>query len=228
LAVRGSDATVAYVRASDGALVALDRTSGTWGTPQLIEGGSGASSATRAFAPTLVSLAGTGPELLVVYTDMTGRDLHFATRTGSSWTAPKALGLPSKVVDPDPLRAGVSGDSPSPAFATPVLALAGGGALLAFTSASQHVFTAQFDGTAWSTATSVFTPWCLDCFDAAQVALSRGVGDATVEIVFGGDPTGNNSYVPYHMRLVRGQWAVPKPVIASIPGLFSGYALAAP
>ena len=226
LAARGADATAAYVRASDGALVAVDRTGGSWGTPQVIESGTASAAANQAFAPTLVALSGSGPALLVVYADSAGSNLHFATRAGSTWSSVQAFGLQTKVVDPDPARSGITGDSPSLSFATPVIALAGGKAMLAFTSASQHVFTSQFDGTRWSTATSVYTPWCLDCFDAAQVALAAGVGTATAEIVFGGDPTGNNDYVPYHMRLVAGQWTTPKPVVAALPGLFSGYALA--
>lgn len=224
IAARGADATVAYVRSSDGALVAVDRTAGVWGSEEVIESGSGAAPPTSSFAPSLVAPGGTGPDLVVVYTDVSKVDLHFATRSGAQWSPVASFGLPSKVINPDPVSPGT--DSPSPSFATPILALAGGGAMIAFTSASQHVYTSQFDGTNWSTATSVFTPWCLDCLDAAQVGLASGVGSATVEVVFGGDPSSQNDYVPYHTRLVAGQWTAPKPIVATLPGLFATYAMA--
>jgi hypothetical protein len=224
IAARGADATVAYVRSSDGALVAVDRTAGTWGSDQVIESGSAGAPPNPAFAPSLAALDGTGPELVIVYTDSNATDLHFATRTLGKWSSVHSFNLPTMVINPDPINDG--GDSPSSSFATPILALPGGQAVIAFTSSSQHVYTSQFDGTTWSTATSVFTPWCLDCLDAAQVGLASGVGSARVEVVFGGDPTSQNQYVPYHTRLIAGQWTAPKPVVATIPGLFAAYALA--
>jgi hypothetical protein len=124
LAVRGADATVAYVRSSDNALVAVDRTSGTWGTESVIESGTAAAAAITSFAPSLIALTGTGPELMVVYTDSMQNDLHFATRTGTQWSAVQDFGLPTKVINTDPSRPNAgAGDSPSPSFATPVLAL---------------------------------------------------------------------------------------------------------
>jgi hypothetical protein len=151
-------------------------------------------------------------------------DLHFATRTGGKWSTMSDFNLPNKVVNPDPASNGT--DQPSPGFATPVVALPGGKAALAFTSVSQHVYTSEFDGMSWSTATSVFTPWCLDCLDAAQVGLAAGVGSATLEVVFGGDPTSSNQYVPYHTRFVAGHWTSPKPVLTSVGAVFAAYAMA--
>jgi hypothetical protein len=224
VAARGADATLAYARLSDGALVSVDRTGGTWGAEVVIVPGSAPAPATPSFAPSLVALTGAGPELVVVYTDVNLADLHFATRTGGRWSAVQDFGLPKKVVNPDPASDGT--DQPSPSFATPVVALPGGGAALAFTSASQHVYTSRFDGASWSTATSVFTPWCLDCLDAAQVGLAPGVGGATIEVVLGGDPSSSNQYVPYHTRLVAGHWTSPKPVLTTAGAVFAAYAMA--
>jgi hypothetical protein len=90
------------------------------------------------------------------------------------------------------------------------------------------VYTSVFDGSTWSTPSSVFTPWCLDCIDVAQAGLAPGVGSATLEVVFSGDPSSMNAYVPYHTRLIGGQWTTPKPVVMSTAGLFATYALATP
>jgi hypothetical protein len=223
IAARSTGLTVTYVRSSDGALVAVDGTSGMWGTEQMIEPGGGSTSANSAIAPTLIALAGSGPELVVVYTDSNATDLHSAARVGGIWSAIQDFNLERKVINPDPAFEG--SDGPSPNFATPVLPMPGGKAVLAFTSVSQHVYTSEFDGSTWSTATSVFTPWCLDCIDVAQAGLALGVGSATFEIVFGGDPTSQNAYVPYHTRLIGGQWTTPKPVAATTAGLFTTYTL---
>jgi hypothetical protein len=228
LALRGTDATMAYVRSSDGALVAVDRTSGTWGAETVIESGATATTAaTSSFAPSLVALSGTGAELMVVYTDTAMNDLHFATRRGSQWSAIRDFGLPMKVDNTDPNRPDTgAGDMPSPSFPTPVLALPNGNAVLAFTSVNQYAYVSQFDGTDWSTATTVFASWGLDTIDSAQVGIAAGVGDATAEVVFGGSPQSSGMYVPYHTRLVAGQWTTPKPIVASLPGDFALYALA--
>jgi hypothetical protein len=227
LAARGADATVAYIRSSDGALVAVDRTSGIWGTASVIESGTGSAAATSSFAPSLVALDGTGAELMVVYTDTNMTDLHFATRTVAGWSPVQDFGLPTKVVNNDPKRPNPgAGDSPSPSFPTPMLALSGGKAILAFTSVNQYVYVSQFDGTNWSTATSVFVSWGLDTIDSAQAGLAAGIGTATAEVVFGGSPLSSGLYVPYHTRLIAGQWTAPKNIIATIPGIFAMYALA--
>jgi hypothetical protein len=217
---------VAYVRSSDGALVAVDRTSGTWGAEQVIESGKGTVPSHAAIPPTLVALTGSGPELVVVYTDRSALDYHWATRTKGQWSAVADFNIGTKVINPDPASNGT--DGPSPNFGTPVVALPGGKAALAFTSVSQHVYTSLFDGSKWSTATSVFTPWCLDCIDVAQAGLAPGVGSAELEVVFSGDPTSMNAYVPYHTRLLGGQWTTPKAIAPTTAGLFATYALAAP
>jgi hypothetical protein len=211
LVMRSGGLSVAYVRASDGALVERDQSGSAWGAEQVIVAGTDAAPPAQVFPPTLVALSGTGPDLLLVFTDMAGTDLHFATRTGGTWSKAQGLGLT---------------DGPSPQYATQVMPLAGGKAMMAFTSISQNVLVSTFSGTSWSTATSAFTPWCGDCVDQAPTALSAGVGTASAEIVFGGDPSGNNNYVPYHTRLVNGQWTTPKPVVAQISGFFAAYALA--
>jgi hypothetical protein len=227
VATRRADATIAYVRLSDGALVSVDRTGGAWRAEVVIVPGSAPAPPTSSFAPSLVALTGAEPELVVVYTDSNMADLHFATRAGGKWSPVQDFNLPKKVVNPDPASNGA--DQPSPSFATPVVALPGGKAALAFTSASQHVSTSQFDGASWSTATSVFTPWCLDCLDAAQVGVTApGVGAATIEVVFGGDPTSSNQYVLYHTRLVAGHWTSPKAVLTTVGAVFAAYALASP
>jgi hypothetical protein len=225
VASRGADLSVAYVRSSDGALVTIDRTGGTWGTEQVIASGKGTVPPHAAIAPTLVSLTGSGPELIVVYTDSAARDYHFATRTGGKWSSVQNFNLGTKVINPDPASNGT--DGPSPSFATPVIALPGGKAALAFTSVSQHVYTSEFDGATWSIPSSVFTPWCLDCIDVAQAGIAPGLGSATLEVVFGGDPTSSNAYVPYHTRRVAGQWTTPKAIVPSTAGLFATYQLAA-
>jgi hypothetical protein len=228
IALRGADATVAYVRSSDGALVAVDRTRGTWGAETVIETGTTpTTAATASFAPSLVALSGTGPELMVVYTDNVMLDLHFATRTGARWSTVQAFGLPTKVDNTDPKRPDTgAGDSPSPSFPTPVLALPGGRAILAFTSVNQYAYVSQFDGTNWSTATTVFASWGLDTIDSAQVGVAAGVGGAAAEVVFGGSPMSSGSYVPYHTRLIAGKWTTPKNIVAKLPGTFAMYALA--
>jgi hypothetical protein len=227
IAARGADATVAYVRSSDGALVAVDRTNGTWGTESVIESGTASAAATNSFAPSLVALEGTGAQLVVVYTDSNMSDLHFATRNGSQWSPVHDFGLPMKVVNTDPKRPNPgAGDSPSPSFATPMLALPNGKAILAFTSVNQYAYVSQFDGTNWSTATTVFASWGLDTIDSAQVGLAAGVGTAAAEVVFGGSPLSSGSYVPYHTRLIAGQWTAPKNIVAVTPGIFAMYALA--
>jgi hypothetical protein len=228
IAARGADATVAYVRSSDGALVAVDRTGGTWATTEsVIESGTASAAAIPAFAPSLIALTGTGPELMVVYTDSAQMDLHFATRTGTQWSAVQDFGLPTKVINTDPSRPDLGGgDSPSPSFATPVLPLADGKAILAFTSVNQYAYFSQFDGTSWSTATTVFASWGLDTIEPAQVGLAAGVGTATAEVVFGGDPLSSGLYVPYHTRLVGGQWTAPKTVVETLSGIFAMFALA--
>jgi hypothetical protein len=227
IAAQGATATAAYVRASDGALVAVDRTNGTWGTETVIESGTAPAAATASFAPSLVALGGAGPELVVVYTDSALNDLHFATRTGTQWSAVQDFGLPTKVDNTDPNRPDPgAGDSPSPSFPTPVLGLPNGQAILAFTSVNQYAYFSQFDGTNWSTATTVFASWGLDTIDSAQVGIAPGVGTASVEIVFGGSPQSSGMYIPYHTRLIRGQWTTPKTVVANIPGIFAMYALA--
>jgi hypothetical protein len=223
VAARSTGLTVLYVRSSDGALVAVDETSGTWGAEQLVVPGGDSASPNAAIAPTLVALGGSGPELLVVYTDRSATDLHSTTRAGGTWSSIQDFNLEKKVINPDPTSDG--SDGPSPSFATPVLPMPGGNAVLAFTSVSQHVYTSQFDGAKWSTAASLFTPWCLDCIDVAQAGLALGVGSATFEVVFGGDPTSQNAYVPYHTRFVDGRWTTPKPVGAKTTGLFTTYAL---
>jgi len=226
LAQRGTDATVAYVRSSDGALVAVDRTAGTWGTETVIEPGTATAAATPSFAPSLIALSGTGAALLVVYTDSNLSDLHFATRTGTKWSAVKDFGLPTKVDNTDPSRGNSgAGDSPSSNFATPVLALPGGKAILAFASVNQYAYVSQFDGTSWSTATTVFASWGLDTIDNAQVGLAAGVGTASAEVVFGGSADSSGVYVPYHTRLIAGQWTAPKTIISTV-GNFVVYALA--
>jgi hypothetical protein len=226
IAARGADATVAYVRSADGALVAVDRTNGTWGAETVIESGTASAAATSSFAPSLIALSGTGAELMVVYTDSAMSDLHFATRTASLWSTVQDFGLPTKVDNTDPNRPNMgAGDSPSPSFATPMLALPDGQAILAFISVNQYAYVSQFDGTNWSTATTVFASWGLDTIDSAQVGLAAGVGTATAEVVFGGSPQSSGMYVPYHTRLVAGQWKTPKLIVANNPGTFAMYAL---
>jgi hypothetical protein len=217
---------VAYVRSADGVLVAVDRTNGTWGAETVIESGTASAAATSSFAPSLIALSGTGAELMVVYTDSAMSDLHFATRTASLWSTVQDFGLPTKVDNTDPNRPNMgAGDSPSPSFATPMLALPDGQAILAFISVNQYAYVSQFDGTNWSTATTVFASWGLDTIDSAQVGLAAGVGTATAEVVFGGSPLSSGLYVPYHTRLVAGQWKTPKVIVANNPGTFAMYAL---
>ncbi len=228
IAPRGADATVAYVRSSDGALVAVDRTGTMWGSETVIEPGGTAAAATSAFPPSLVALSGTGPELMVVYTDSPMGDLHYATRTGTAWSPVHDFGLPAKVNNTDPNRPNPgAGDSPSPSFPTPVLALPGGKAMLAFTSVNQYAYFSEFDGSSWSTATTVFDSWGLDTIDSAQVGIAAGAGTATAEIVFGGSPDSSGTYTPFHTRLIAGKWSAPKNITSAASG-FALYALASP
>jgi hypothetical protein len=228
IAQRGTDITVVYVRSSDGALVAADRASTTWGSETVIEPGTAAAAPTSAFPPSLVALNGAGPELMVVYTDSNTSDLHYATRTGTTWSSVHDFGLPTKVNNTDPNRPNPgAGDSPSPSFPTPVLALPGGKAILAFISVNQYAYFSEFDGTSWSTASTVFNSWGLDTIDSAQVGLAAGIGNATAEVVFGGSPDSSGTYTPFHTRRIAGTWTTPKSITSTASG-FALYALASP
>ena len=127
--------------------------------------------------PAIAALA-KGPELLIVFTAASDKQLYSIARTGGNWGG--AVMIPgAKSIEPV------------------LLALPAGGAILAFRDAADmnKLKWSRFDGTAWSVAVTN-----LNVTPKSKPALAVGAGDAEAELVYVDNATG----VAWHKRLQSG------------------------
>jgi len=131
--------------------------------------------------PAIAALAG-GPELLVVFTRASDKQLHAITRTNNVWSAPVVI-TGAKSIEPV------------------LVALPKGGALLAYRDYADmnKLKWTRFDGNTWAAITD------LGAVGKSRPGLAVGAGDAEAELVYVDNVTG----VAMHRRLQSGSFTAP-------------------
>jgi hypothetical protein len=135
--------------------------------------------------PPAIAALTSGPELVIVFTNVDTKALYWTARNANIWTDPMEI-TGARSIEPV------------------LLALPSGGAILAFRESGTNIVRwSRFNGTSWTAVMDVDA----GATGKSRPALARGAGDAEAEIVYV-DTVG----VAQHARLQSGSFTAPIPV----------------
>ena len=182
IAALGDDAALVFFDGANGANqpTAQDHAGGVWQAKVTMDASASATS-----LPSVVALTGGAASLMAVYPRADG-SIVYQTRAGATWSAAAPIGNAST----------------STTGRVALSALAGGQAIMAFRGTDNNLYTAKYDGNAWTVPTPFATP---NVAIAAVPVLARGIGGATAEIAFVKAADG----IAHHARLVGNAWTTP-------------------
>ncbi len=146
--------------------------------------------------PSITALE-SGPELLLVVTEkVAAKPLYWLTRSNGTWSAP----------------ASISGAS---SIETALLALPGGGAILAYRDyVTNAIYWSRFDGTMWTSALEI--PGGMTT--KSKPVLAFGAGDAVAELLFV-DTAGQAKHARLHKGAANFTMPTMIPGAASLTGI---------
>lgn len=177
LTVRSGTPTFAFA-GNDQNLYVQERASGAWAAAVR------AATDTLTLSPAIVPLT-SGGELLVTYVRSTDARIQFVLRTGGLWSSPMTVNATALTSDPVAL-----------------VALPGGGAVLAWRGLDQGLYWSRYSVTGWSAPAPALSPAPTL---ASAPALAPGVGGADAELAFVASSTGH----VLHTRLRSATWSAP-------------------